>query len=120
MRTAVLALTAAVLLAQPAKVEGTWDGRATSAAAEPLRVSLVFSNDGATLVGHILWGDAGKPAPLQDLVLENNAVSFWMMAEGAEFSFEGVASDREIRLKAIMEGVGITYDVVLTRKTLTA
>ena len=116
MRTIIVTLVAAgTLLAQSARIDGTWTGQMISPVSEPTPMTLVFKTAGASVTGHLVTED-GKQLPLQDVVLEGNKLSFWYSAGPYDMIVEGVTTNTEIKLKAMLDVIGITFDVTLTRK----
>lgn len=111
----VTLLAAGTLLAQSAKIDGTWTGQMLSPVSEPTPMTLVFKTAGGSVTGHLVTED-GKPLPLQDVVLEGNKLSFWYNLGPYDMIVEGVASNTELKLKAMLDVIGITYDVTLMRK----
>ena len=111
--TILLAWAGAAVEAQRGRIDGTWKGEATAAAAPPFPVTMVFKTDGTSLTGHASM-DEGPEVPLQDGVLEGDTISFWFEWFGDDAYCEGTAAGAEVTLK-VATGIGITFDLVLTR-----
>jgi hypothetical protein len=111
----VTLLAAGTLLAQSGKIDGTWTGQMLSPVSEPAPMTLVFKTAGASVTGHLVT-EEGKQLPLQDVVLEGNKLSFWYSLGQYDMIVNGVTSDKELKLKAMLDVIGITFDVTLTRK----
>ena len=96
-------------------IDGTWTGVALSPQAGSVDVKMVLKADGQKVTGHWLTAD-GDEVPVEEGLLEGNKLTCRLTTpDGARVRVDGVVGDGEITVKGVLEGTGVTYDVVLKR-----
>ena len=84
-------------------IDGTWTGVALSPQAGSVDVKMVLKAD-------------GQKVTVEEGLLEGNKLTCRLTTpDGARVRVDGVVGDGEITVKGVLEGTGVTYDVVLKR-----